>query len=355
MKPFHPLSAVDQLVAYLREEINVGTLSQTLPGVHKLGKELGVSPKTVVAAVAKLKHEGFLKDQGARKKSLIVKPAGKKVSSLRVAILLYDLNDRSLPFTIELRHQLEAAGHITNFALQTITDIGRNDKKIATCVEKTQADVWIILSGSYEVLHWFASQKIPAFACFGRRQEVDIAGAGVDRQTSIRKATRRLIELGHRKIVMIAREERRKPKPGAGEQAFLNELASHDIKVGTYNLPDWEETPEGFKRSLDGLFKITPPTAIILDEASFFMITQQHLARLGILAPQHISLICSDPNPTFSWFLPKVAHINWDPKPIIRRAVRWVTEVQNGKIDKQQYSTKSEFIEEGTIGPAPKI
>jgi DNA-binding transcriptional regulator YhcF (GntR family) len=78
MKPFHPLSAVDQLVAYLREGIISGTLSQTLPGVHKLGKELGVSPKTVVAAVAKLKHEGFLKDQGAKKKSLIVKPTGEK-------------------------------------------------------------------------------------------------------------------------------------------------------------------------------------------------------------------------------------------------------------------------------------
>jgi DNA-binding LacI/PurR family transcriptional regulator len=355
MKPFHPLSAVDQLVAYLREGIMAGTLSQTLPGVHKLGKELGVSPKTVVAAVAKLKHEGFLKDQGARKKSLIVKPTGKKISSLEISILLYDLNDRALPFTIELRHQLEAAGHITSFASQTIIDIGRNAKKIAACIDKSQADVWIILSGSYEVLHWFASQNIPAFACFGRRQEVEIAGAGVDRQASIRKATKRLIELGHRKIVMIAREERRKPKPGAGEQAFLNELASHDIKVGSYNLPDWEETPEGFERALDGLFKVTPPTAIILDEASFFMITQQHLARRGIFAPQHISLICSDPNPTFSWFLPKVAHINWDTKPIIRRAVRWVTEVQKGKIDKQQYSSKSEFIEEGTIGPVPKI
>jgi DNA-binding LacI/PurR family transcriptional regulator len=355
MKPFHPLSAVDQLVAYLRGEITSGAVSQTLPGVHKLAKELGVSPKTVVAAVAKLKHEGFLKDQGARRKSLIVKHTKKKISSLRISILLYDLDDRSTPFTIELRHQLEAAGHITSFASQTIIDIGRDEKKIAACVNGSQADVWIILSGSYEVLHWFASQKIPAFACFGRRQEVEIAGAGTDRQNSIRKATKRLVELGHKKIVMIAREERRKPKPGAGEQAFLNELAVHGIKVGAYNLPDWEETPEGFKRTLDGLFKVTPPTAIILDEASFFMITQQHLARVGILAPQHISLICSDPYPTFSWFIPKVAHINWDPKPIIRRAVRWVTEVQNGKINTQQYSSKSKFIEAGTIGPVPIV
>jgi DNA-binding LacI/PurR family transcriptional regulator len=274
---------------------------------------------------------------------------------LRISILLYDLNDRSTPFTIELRHQLEAAGHITSFATQTIIDIGRDEKKIAACVDSSQADVWIVLSGSYEVLHWFASQKIPAFACFGRRQDFDIAGAGVDRHISIQKVTKRLIDLGHRRIVMISREERRKPKPGASEQAFLNDLASHGIKIGAYNLPDWEETPEGFKRCLDGLFKVTPPTAIILDEASFYMIAQQHLARARILAPEHISLICSDPNPTFSWFLPKVAHINWDPIPIIRRTVRWVADVQNGKIDKKQFSIKSEFIEERTIGPVPIV
>lgn len=354
MKPFHPLSAVEQLAQHLRGEIIAGTLSHTLPGVHKLAKELGVSPKTVVAAVSKLEHDGLLKAQGARKKSLIVKPTGKSKTALRVSILLFDPEDRDAPLSIELQHQLETAGYIANFASQTILQLERNVDRIAEFVKLNQADAWVVFSGPLDVLEWFASQPVPVFACFGRRQELIIAGSGPDKQSEIRQAVQRLVKHGHRRIVMISREERRKPNPGASELAFLTELVSHGIKVGTYNLPDWEETAEGFIRCLDSLFQVTPPTALVLDEASFLIITQQHLARRGIFAPQQVSLICCDPDPTFSWFLPRVAHINWNPQPIIRQIVRWVGNVASGKIDKRQVSTKAEFIEGGTIGPVPK-
>ena len=52
MKSFRALSAIEQLAAHLRGEIQAGALGGTLPGVHRLAKELGVSPKSVVAAVA---------------------------------------------------------------------------------------------------------------------------------------------------------------------------------------------------------------------------------------------------------------------------------------------------------------
>ncbi len=354
MKPFHPLSTVEQLAEHLRGEIIVGTLSNALPGVHKLAKELGVSPKTVIAAVSKLEHDGLLQGQGARKKNLIVKSTEKRKAALRISILLYDLNDRSTRFPIELQHQLEAAGHIANFASQTILDMERSVARIAEFVDQNKADAWIVLAGPLEVLEWFASQRVPVFACFGRRQELMIAGGGPDKPLALRKALRRLVELGHKRIVLIAREERRKPKPGVSEQAFLTEMISHGIKVGAYNLPDWEETPEGFIRCLDSIFQVTPPTALIIDEAFFLTIALQHLARRGIYAPQQVSLICCDPDPTFSWLLPNVAHINWEPQSIIRHIVRWAIDITSGKINHKQITTKADFIEGGSIGPAPK-
>jgi len=84
----------------------------------------------------------------------------------------------------------------------------------------------------------------------------------------------------------------------------------------------------------------------------FFTIAQQQLARRGILSPEHVSLICSDPDPSFEWFLPRVAHIDWDPRPVVRRIVRWVEHVAHGKDDRRQSETKAEFIDGGTIGPA---
>lgn len=71
----------------------------------------------------------------------------------------------------------------------------------------------------------------PAARCARRSQE-----SGDDRQL------RRLHELGHRRIVLLVREERRKPYPATFEQAFLDGLKELGITTGPYNLPDWGMT-----------------------------------------------------------------------------------------------------------------
>ena len=79
-----------------------------------------------------------------------------------------------------------------------------------------------------------------------------------------------------------------------------------------YNLPDWEETPEGFSRLLDKLFKITPPTALIIDEGSRVFAAVTYLARHGIKVPEHVSLVCPDSNAFKDWCHPPIAHMHWD-------------------------------------------
>ena len=352
MKPFRSSSAVEQLATHLRSEIQAGALGGTLPGVHRLAKELGVSPKSVVAAVAQLEHEGLLSGQGARRRCRIVPQADRAASALRVASLPYAASDRMLAYIHDLEYRLRLAGHVPIFTSKSLLELGRDAQRVASHVGQHDADAWVVISGSREILDWFASQPVPTFAMFGRRRSVPIAGAGPDKVPAMRKVVRRLTSLGHQRIVLIAREERRKPRPGAGEQAFLDELEALGYSTSTYNLPDWKETPEGFMRCLDGLFQVTPPTALILDEALFLTVAQQHLARRGILSPEHVSLIGSDPDPSFEWFLPRVAHISWDPQPLVRRIVGWVENMALGKEDRRQSETKAEFIEGGTIGPA---
>ena len=107
-----------------------------------------------------------------------------------------------------------------------------NVDRISRLVRSTEADAWVIQSGSSEVLEWFAGQPTPAFALAGRRRGVGIAGTGPDKVPAAQIAVRRLVELGHRRIVMLAREERRKPLPGLMERAFLNELEALGIATG---------------------------------------------------------------------------------------------------------------------------
>ena len=150
---------------------------------------------------------------------------------------------------------------------------------------------------------------------------------------------------------MVAREERRKPYPGLMERTFLDELEAFGIATGAYNLPDWEDCPDGLHDRIDSLFRYTPPTALIIGEVPIYIAVERHLARLGLLTPRDVSLVCLDPNPFMIWSRPVVSHISWDSGPMIRRIVGWANNVARGKDDRRQSFTKAEFVEGGTIGP----
>ena len=50
---------------------------------------------------------------------------------------------------------------------------------------------------------------------------------------------------------------------------FYEELAAHGVAGGRYNVPEWEETPEGLTALLEKTFRYTPPTAIITTYTSW--------------------------------------------------------------------------------------
>ena len=353
MHPIRILTAAGQVAAHLRRGMESGHWREAMPGVGWLAAELGVNRKTVEAALRQLEQEGLLAGQGAGRRRLIVPPGEKSARPMRVAILPYEPAARFLAYIVELQHALVEAGHTTVLAAKSFVELGMEPARLARLVKQTEADAWVVQAGSREVLEWFSAQPMPAFALFGRREGISIAGAGLATLTAFTSATRQLIALGHRRVVMLCRSERRKPCPGISERIVLDELTAHGIATSDYNLPDWEETPDGFEALLSSLFRVTPPTALIVGDGTFFLATQQFLARRGIRVPGQVSLICVDSDPSFAWCKPTIAHFHWETAPIVRRIVRWAATVSQGRRDVKQTFTPAEFIPGGTLGPAP--
>ena len=354
MKPFSPISVVDQFAMHLREAILRGELGGEMPGVRYLADMQGMGSNTVIAALAQLEREGFLLPQGPGKRSKIVLPEGAKPRAMRVAILLYEQSDATRSYIVELRHALSEAGHPAHICTHNLMDMKMNLSRVKRMAAQEEADAWVIFAGTREILTWFAEQPTPAFAYAGRRRFVNIAGAGPDKRIGQKALVERLVALGHRRIVILAREERRKPTPGLFEKTFLERLEMHGIPTGPYNLPDWEDSAEGLCECLDRCFATTPPSAIFIEEMHIFVAAQQHLAQKGILAPRDVSLICGDPDPAFDWCRPTVAHIYWDTRVLIRRILQWANEIALGKDNRRQHAIKSAFVSGGTIGPAPE-
>lgn len=349
------LSAVEQVAARLREELLNEHLTGLMPGVDALAADLGVSRKTVEAALQLLEKEGLLVPQGGGRRRKIELPAGAKPThALRVAILLSEPIDQRLDYMVEIQHRLSKAGHAAFFPAKSLTELGMDPQRVARMVGQTTADAWVVLAGSSEVLTWFAEQELPTLALFGRRRGLPLAGAGPDKAAAFATAARTLIHLGHRRIVLLARPRRRLPQPGASEQAFLDELAVHGLSVSSYHLPGWEESIRSFHGRLDALFQVTPPTALIVEEAPFFAAAQQFLSLRKLRVPHDVSLVCTDADSTFEWCQPAISHICWDSRPLVRRVVSWAANISQGKEDLRQTLTQAEFIPGGTIGPVAK-
>jgi len=347
------LSASEQVAVHLRGELLNGTWSGLMPGGDKLAAELGIGRDTVEAALKQLEKEGLLVNQGRRRGRLIAVPNDRRgVKRLRLCVLLDEDANRRLDYVVAFEHELAQAGHAVFSAPRTMSDLNMEVERIATMVKKIEADAWLVLSGSREVLAWFAARETPVFAIFGRRQSLPIAAVGPDKLSPLKEAVGVLVELGHRRIVLLTRRRRRLPQPGNLERAFLDELAAHGISPGPYHLPDWEENVDDLHARLESLFQLTLPTALIIDEAPFFVAAQHFLARRGLAVPEHVSMVCNDADPAFDWCKPPVSHIRWDSGPVVRRILQWASNLSRGKSDLRQTLTPAEFVRGGTIGPA---
>jgi DNA-binding LacI/PurR family transcriptional regulator len=353
MRHFQAASLAEQVAHHLREEIRQGSLTRTVPGVHHLASELGIHHTTAEAALKLLEKEGLLLPQGKGRRRRIQSVDQLSPPSLRIAILPYEDTNFTLHYLIEMQHRLQAAGHTVGFAEKTLRDLGMDAKRVAKFVNACDVDAWIVISGPREVLDWFAQQPKPAFAVFGRRRSVPIASIGPDKLPALLDSLDRLVELGHRKIVMLLREEHRKPKPGFVAQALLDAMKARGLQTGPYNLPDWKDNGDDFRRCLDALFRVTPPTALIIDEPFLFHVTQYHVSGMRLRIPADVSLVCADPDPTFSWIRPSIAHVRWDSGKVVQRVVQWANKVARGADDRRQSLIKAVFVDGGTIGPVP--
>lgn len=351
MERFQVQTASEQVTSYLRHELLSGAWQEWMPGVERLANDLGVGIHTVCEAVNQLEGEGLLVSQGHRKRRRIVVKPRVASSMLRLQILLYDNSTHSHHH--DILQGLERVGCRAGFAPKTLDDLGMQPKRVVDFVSKTPADAWLVEAGSRSILEELTRQRLPIFAVFGRFRGLPMAGISPNKATAVADATRHLVGLGHRRIVLLARSDRRLPEPGASERAFLNELQAHNIITGAFNLPEWEETASGMGRLLESMFRFTPPTAIIVQTPDALLRVMQFLMKCGLRVPEDVSLICTERVNLFNWCEPTIAHIDWNRGTLIRGAARWARRLSEGREDRRQSQIQGRFVNGGTIGPAP--
>ena len=356
MRPLRRVSIAEMCAEHLRAGLRAGRWHEALPGVLRLAAELDVSHDTVRAALRILEAEGLLGARG-RGRSRTVTAQGAARHRLRIGILLnypLDVSHITAHLLLRVQHSLGGKDYEVFFMRKSQVELKHDVRRIIRYLGENLADAWIVVAGSRELLEWVAAQEVPTLALYGRADGLPLARTGPLKAMLYAAVTRHLLEMGHRRIMLIAQKDRREPTPGKSERAFLDELIAHGILTGDYHLPDWEETPAGYSNLLERLFQHTPPTAMIIDGAAQFIATMEFLARRRIHVPDQVSLVSTDDDASLAWCHPGVALIKWDTAPIVRHIVRWVSAVRKGVVDRRTVNYPSVFVPGGSIGPVWK-
>lgn len=346
VKTFSILSAPKQVALHLKEQFAQGKLKGFMPGGATLARELGIGRTTADTALEILQAEGILDSRGDRKRRRILveeSPVGPK--PMEVGLMLYEPSDAANQYVPEIRQLLLALGFGLNLSPKTLVELGHNPGKVERMVRNHPADAWVVCSASRPVLKWFSQSTIPAFALFGRMQGIPIPGIKPDKLPSMRVALKTLIELGHRRIVLLVRQERRKPFYGDFERAFLDDMEQHGIRTGSFNIPEWKENASGLRECLDRLFGFTPPTAIFVGDSVLFLAVQNILKNNARGPAQKVALISTDYHPHMDWCDPPVPHFSWNHRATARRILRWLQNLQRGKPDLIQAFAPTRFVE----------
>lgn len=345
------LSATEQVASSLRDELERGRWTGALPGIHRLSSDLGFPRKHVERAMLLLEKEGILIPQGVGRKRLINMPDGSGKRPLNIALLDYDRYGLQEVFIVDLIHRLSSRGHTARLCEKTLMDVGMSVQRIARLVEKTDADAWIIRSAPAPVLNWFIKRQIPAFSIFGNFIHLPIAAIGIDYFPPTRDALHQLIDMGHRRIVLLCASGEANPSGLWG--SLLKELEMRGIPTGSYNLPRWVNTRDGFYQMLKSLFEHTPPTALIIEEPIHLIPVIQFCAHHGIRIPQDLSLVCMQHGSQFDYCHLPINTIDWSYQPITNRVERWIRNIARGKADMKQEFITADLIAGATVATAP--
>ena len=355
------LSVIEQTANHLRQGICEIRWGGRFPGVPAISLECEVSANVARAAVRLLEAEGWLEPagHGRRRRIASAKEGALTARVLRVGILLREPKPSLDPgfhqAILQIVHLLEESGHAVFFTPKTQTDLSHSLPRLKRMVADFPADAWIVVDGSSALLGWFVERKANILAIGGQIGTLPVSSVSPSLVTAGTSAMQRLVELGHRRIVLICSRNERAGAHLAQHtvQSLLAVLAACGVKISAYNLPEWDETPAGLQSLLRSLFRVTPPTALMIMRPTWATGALSFLSSRGLRVPQHVSVVGYGLEALNPWHVPELAHLRADDLPVVRRTVRWVRQVARGVFNPRTYEYPGTFVDGPSLGPAP--
>lgn len=319
-----------QVAARIAAEIQQGTWDAWLPGERTLAKSLQVGRKTLRKALAHLQRDGTIATQhglghriapavAAGGDRLAPGPAG----IFSVGLITPDSLENLRPYTAlwvdELRSLLfESGARLATFSSHRFFT-GRPEKALARLVAQNPQRCWILAHSNRQVQQWFHDQAIPCIIAGSSHPGLPLPNVDLDFFAMCRHAAGAMLRLGHRRVAYFARCSDRAGDLES-ERGFEDGIRRSTHRETDYVIVRHDGSVDGAYRALARMFAVaTPPTAVLVAQASFYLTTVAFLGERGMRVPRDVSLLCREDETFLGFLKPAPARYACNPTTYARR------------------------------------
>lgn len=360
MKPIKRVTVIESTADVLQELVRSGRWPGRIPGTRLLASQLKVSQPTVQRALQLLARRGVVEAAGERRsyqaRAWVRKgAAGGELTGKRAVILTHqDLQlvvDSSRKIVDSLRRQLEANGWEVLFRSFDYLHAKAAHRSWDRILDADEGVPVIALYGRPCLAEWAIKRKIRMAFLGGVTDGFEVPLFAVKSSQMLGEAYRRLIALGHTRIVTPLCD-----RAASFSDTIKNEARVQHERAGlaysaAYTNPERDYlTPDVTRNLMDSLFRQAPPTAIVLLDWRELVSVFCFLSRRGLKVPEDVSLVLLNEQTDSDWFSPPLARFRFHPNRMVRQLTRWA---EGKTLSDSKFVIQATWVPGQSIGPPP--
>lgn len=328
-------SAVKLVADALRAECAAGKWGEQLPGTRILAAQLGVSPPTITAALAKLVEEGVLESGGARRVFRVLKKRGGRPASppenraKRLLIVapegLGELGDVTRRTVDHLRQTMSGKGWRVDFQVVDFLHAKGVQRSWDSRIEADDRTYVVAIYGRKPLAEWAIERKVRMLFLGGGTGGLPVSLVGVKTSHMAAEGFEKLTALGHTRIVIPLCDRTETFNRGIRDAAKNAIEAAGGVFVESYHTPESDYLQPDVSRSiLEAAFALEAPTALMFLDWKEFVGGFCFVTQLGLKVPRDVSMVLLNDPVEAEWFQPTLARFQFPIRRMVSAMVRWL-------------------------------
>ena len=339
-----------QLADEFRRRIRTGEWREHVPGILRLAKDFGVTRPLVEKAIGHLIESGEVIHHGVGKPMTPVRASGAPVR--RGTLIAHDQ-----PVDIVSGETMGILSDLLTAAPQPASllrlDRGLAPDDMVGALAATDAEYLILTALPGEVADRLAESG---------RKVIGLGGSGVSRHTPritsdyremICGAFRRCFAAGHTRVSMPLWR-----RPADTSASIRNWIAATYAEAGLRHAPEFDapivpdDSPAAMHACLRELFRLTPPTALVLHDLPHWIAAVSMLNRLRRRIPEDVSVVLITGWTELESATPSVAHMRMDTPSFLPALRRLIGDLDSGAAPRT-ISLPPRWVPGDSLAPPP--